>query len=98
MSKIEFSVSILVYEMIWTALGVSYELAAEADLLCYKALATEIKDTLCIDQHTWHNIVWILTLKTVVNEDTIMLVNMLNCVFYVHVTVHRNKFLYNKTN
>jgi len=60
MSKREFSVSRLVYEMIWTAWGVSYEFAAEAGLLCYKDLATQIKDTLCIDQHTGHNIAWIL--------------------------------------
>jgi hypothetical protein len=68
------------------AWGVNYELAVEAGLLCYKALATEIKDTLCIGQNIWHNILWILTGKTVVNEDTIVLVNMLNCGYFYHVS------------
>jgi len=36
---------------------------------------------------------WIIIIITIISED-----NSLPEDFYVHVTVHRNKFLYNKTN
>jgi hypothetical protein len=36
--------------------------------------------------------------STLTHETQHAITKVLNAEFYVHVTVHRNKFLYNKTN